>query len=146
MPTRITLAALAVSLLACSRAWAGDPDPATLYEISTQGSTERVKVGEKGKVVIEIRSKAGAHVSDEAPLKIQLTGREVALDKAKLTLADSVAPRKPGEKYVNPRFEVPFQAAAAGKAGVDAKLTFFICTDKICARQQKALSIPVEVQ
>jgi hypothetical protein len=29
---------------------------------------------------------------------------------------------------------------------LDAKLTFFICTEKICARQQKTFSIPVEVQ
>ncbi len=51
-----------------------------------------------------------------------------------------------GQAFVDPRFEVPFTAAAAGKGAVDAKLTFFICTEKLCARQQKTFSIPVEVQ
>ena len=35
--------------------------------------------------------------------------------------------------------------AAAGKGTVEAKLTFFICTEQLCARQKKTISVPVEV-
>jgi hypothetical protein len=66
--------------------------------------------------------------------------------KEQLGREDSVAKKTEGQAYADPRFEVPFTAAAAGKGTVDAKLTFFICTEKICARQQKNVSIPVEVQ
>jgi hypothetical protein len=118
-------------------AGAGEVDPATLYELSTEGSSSTVKVGEKGKLVIEIRPREGAHVSEEAPLKIELTGKQVTPEKGKLTLADAKDKKLP-------RFEVPFSATSAGKGAVDAKVTFFICTEKLCARQQKQLSVPVE--
>ncbi|MFZ5469285.1 MAG: hypothetical protein ACOZIN_07590 [Myxococcota bacterium] len=124
---------------------AQDVDPSTLYDISTAGSSQKVKAGEKGKVVIEIRSKAGAHVSDEAPLKIELFGKEVTPEKQKLTIKDSVAKKQEGQAYADPRFEVPFTTSTAAKGSVDAKMTFFICTDKVCARQQKSISVPVEV-
>jgi hypothetical protein len=143
-----TVAALAtvVTLVSCRAAYAADDaDPATLYELKTDGSSTKVKAGEKGKVVIEIRAKAGAHVSDQAPLKIELSGKDVAPEKQKLTLADSVAKKEAGQEYANPRFEVPFATTAAAKGSVDAKVTFFICTDKICSRQQKQLTVPVEV-
>lgn len=124
----------------------GEVDPASLYEVSTEGSTSRLKAGEKGTFVLAIRSKPGAHVSDEAPLKLELKGgTQLTVSKAKLGREDSVAKKAAGQEFVDPRFEVPFQAAQAGKATLEAKLTFFICTEKICARQQKALSLPVEV-
>lgn len=138
----ISLFALASCLAGCS-AFA-EVDPATLYEISTAGSTQKVKPGEKGKWVLEITAKPGAHVSTEAPLKIELTGKDAQPEKQKLTLADSVAKKAPGQEYANPRFEVPFSTSAA-KATIDAKVVFFICTDKVCARQQKNLSLNVEV-
>ncbi len=101
----------------------------------------------QGTVKIAITTKEGAHVSDEAPLKIELSSKEAKLDKQKLAYTDSLAKKGEGGKaHPDPRFEVGFTAAAKGKATVEAKLTFFICTDKICARQTKALSLPVEVQ
>ncbi|MBI3185059.1 MAG: hypothetical protein HYZ28_23205 [Myxococcales bacterium] len=141
---RTLLLAAAPIWAACS-ALAGPVDPTTLYELTTQGSTDKVKAGEKGVMVIEIRSKVGAHVSEEAPLKIELTGREVRPEKDKLTIKDSVGKKESGQQYANPRFEIPFQAAAAGKGAMEAKVTFFICTDKLCVRQQKALRVDVEV-
>ncbi len=135
----------ALFLVSCRAAFAGEEDPARLYEVTTEGTSSKVKAGEKGKVVIEIRAKAGAHVSDQAPLKIELSGKQVTPEKQKLTLADSVGKKAAGQEYANPKFEVPFATAAAGSGAVEAKLTFFICTEKICARQQKQLSLPVEV-
>lgn len=124
-----------------------ETDVKSLYDVSTEGSSTTVKAGEKGTVVIAIATKDGAHVSDEAPLKIELASKESKLDKTKLTLADSVAKKVEGGKTPpDPRFEIAFTAAAKGKATVEAKMTFFICTDKICARQTKTLNFPVEVQ
>jgi hypothetical protein len=144
---RMTSVVAAVVALACSQALAEEQvDPSSLYEVSTEGTSARVKAGEKGTFVLSIKSKAGAHVSDEAPLKLELKGTQLSPAKEKLTLADSVGKKAEGQQYADPRFEVPFQATAAGKGTVDAKLTFFICTEKLCARQQKTLSIPVEVQ
>jgi hypothetical protein len=139
------LSLLAVLAGAMPALAADEVDPASLYEVSTEGSTTRLKAGEAGRFVLSIRSKPGAHVSDEAPLKLELKGTQVTPQKERLTLKDSVAPKPAGQQYVDPRFEVPLNAAVAGKGAVDAKLTFFICTDKLCARQQKALSVPVEV-
>ena len=113
------------------------PDPSSLYDMSTDGSTASVKAGEKGKLVLEIRTKDGSHVSEEAPMKIELSGKGVALEKQQLTLSDAVTK--------TPRFEVPFSTKEKGKSQVDAKLTFFICTEKVCARQQKTLTVAVDV-
>lgn len=135
------------AVVACTSALAADEvDPSSLYEVSTEGTSTKVKPGEKGVFVLAIKSKVGAHVSDEAPLKLTVKGTQLAPAKEQLSLADSVAKKAEGQAFVDPRFEVPFTAAAAGKGTLDAKLTFFICTEKICARQQKTFSIPVEVQ
>jgi hypothetical protein len=137
--------ALLVAALFSFAALAEEVDPASLYELKSSASAAKVKAGGKGSVTLEIALKQGAHVSEQAPMKIELTGKQVEPEKVKLTLADSVNKSKAGE-FVNPKFEVPFAARAAGKGGVDAKMTFFICTEKICSRQQKTVSIPVEVE
>jgi hypothetical protein len=75
-----------------------------------------------------------------------LSSKEAKLDKSKLTLSDSVTKKKAGSnEYPNPRFEVPFTPTVQGKMSIEAKMTFFICTDKVCARQTKTLNVPVEV-
>ena len=137
------LAAVCSALLAAA-CYAQAPDVAGLYDVSTDGSSQKVKAGEKGKLVITFKTKDGSHISDEAPLKIEVASKEAKVEKDKLTLADNVAKKEAGAKYVDPRFEVPFTVAAAGKASIDAKLTFFVCTDKVCARQQKTMTVAVE--
>ena len=123
-----------------------ETDVATFYEVTTEGTSTKLKAGDTGKVVISIKAKNGAHVSDEAPLKIELSSKESKLSKEKLTLADSLNPKKAGEtNYPDPRFEVPFTPTAHGASTVEAKMTFFICTEKQCSRQTKNLSFPVEV-
>jgi hypothetical protein len=135
----------AVALASPARTVAADEvDPTTLYELSTQGSSQKVRSGDKGTFVLAIKTKKGSHISDEAPLKFELMGKNVKLQKEKLTIADGVGQKVPGG-LADPRFEVPFTAGGSGPGGVDAKLTFFICTEKICARQQKTVSVPVEV-
>lgn len=137
---------LMLVMLAAPVALAADPDVTSLYEVRTDGSSTALKAGEKGKVVIQIKAKNGAHVSDEAPLRIELSSKDAKLDKEKVTLADSLVKKVEGSaEYPDPKFEVGFTPSGAGKANVEAKMTFFICTDKICARQTKTLSFPVTV-
>ncbi|WP_163865522.1 hypothetical protein [Myxococcus eversor] len=140
-----SVAALLVACVWSAPASADEVDPASLYDVSTDGSSTQVKTGEKGMFVLSVKTKPGAHVSEEAPLKLEVKGTQVAVSKEKLGREDSVAKKAAGQEFADPRFEVPFSATAAGKGTVDAKLVFFICTEKICARQQKTFSVPVEV-
>lgn len=123
---------------------AGESDLASLYDVRTDGSTQKAKVGDKGKFVLSIKTKNGSHVSDEAPLKLEVTGNGVNVEKNKLTYADSVAKKLPPGQYADPRFEIPFTIEKPGTNSVDANLTFFICTDKVCARQSQKIHLPVE--
>ena len=137
---------LAAVLLA-SLALGAEVDPTTLYRVTTDGTTARVPPGQKGTLVLEIQSLKGAHVSDEAPLRIQLSGTgTVTPEKTQLVYGDSV--RKPSSslKYPDPRFEVPLAAQGTGPGTVEAKMTFFVCTEQLCLRQQKTLSVPVTVE
>lgn len=139
------IAALLVASLSAA-ALAGEVDVGALYEVSTEGTTTSLKAGESGKVVIGIKMRGGAHVSDEAPLKLELSSKQSTLAKQKLTLADSVTKKKPGDaEHPDPRFEVDFTPTTQGETSVEAKLIFFVCTEKLCARQTKQLSLPVQV-
>lgn len=140
-----SVAAVLAALAWTAPALAEDVDPSSLYEVTTEGTSTQVKAGEKGMFVLAIKTKPGAHVSEEAPLKLEVKGTQLAPGKEKLGREDSVAKKVSGQEFVDPRFEVPFTTSAAGKGTVDAKLLFFICTEKICARQQKTVSLPVEV-
>jgi hypothetical protein len=123
-----------------------EPEVGSFYEVSTHGSSTSLKAGETGKMVLSIKAKNGAHVSDEAPLRVELTSKQSKLGKDKLTLADAVNAKKPGDtEYADPRFEVPFTPTAQGPTSVEAKMTFFICTEKLCSRQTKQLSLNVDV-
>lgn len=135
------------SLLVASLALAAEVDPTTLYKITTDGTTAKVAPGKKGTLVLEIQSLKGAHVSDEAPLRIQLSGTgAVTPEKAQLVYGDSVRKPSASVKYPDPRFEVPLAAQGKGPGTVEAKMTFFVCTEQLCLRQQKTLSVPVTVE
>lgn len=134
---RAIAAAAGVFALAASGFAAADGG-AKLFSIETQKS--EVAAGAAGRVGILIKTKRGAHVSAEAPLKINLTAKGLKLSKEKLVGGDAVE-----GKGASPRFEVPFVAEAKGPATVDADLTFFICTEKLCERQASKVTIPVTV-
>ena len=63
------------------------------------------------------------------------------LAKAELGRADAVDPRAD-----NPRFEVPFTAAAPGRHEARVSLDFYVCTDAWCVRQTRTVAIPVDVK
>ena len=108
-------------------------------EYDVKGSAADAKVGERSTVHLEIIAKNGAHISDEAPLKIALSAKGAKLEKDKLVRADGGADKEKAQ------FNVGFVAAAPGTTTIDADMVFFVCTDKLCERQTKKLSIPVNV-
>ncbi len=142
------MSSLAAALLAvgCSQARAeGQVDPATLYEVSTEGTSARVKASEQGVFVLSIKSRSGAHISGEAPLKLELKGTQLKPGQEKLALKDSKAKTPEGKDFADVRFEVPFTGTGAGKGSLEAKLSFFICSEQLCAMQKKTFTLPVEV-
>ena len=144
----VVLLSLALLVPAAARAAEAaapvDPDQ-RFFEVSTAGSSTRLKAGEQGTFVLDIRTHAGAYVSEEAPLKLLLQSARLTPAKTRLGQKDSVARKAPGQAHVAPRFEVPFTAASPGSATLDAKLTFFLCMEDRCERKERALSLPVEV-
>ncbi len=137
---------LALLVLAAPTAWAADPDPSTLYVVTTEGSTTALKAGQPGTFVLSIRTVAGAHISEDAPMKLTLTGSGgVVPAKALLSRSDVKSlPKAAGG--ADPRFEVALSTSAKGQGAVEAQLTFFVCTETLCSRQQKTLSVPVTVE
>ena len=136
---------MTVLVLLTPAAWAADPDPAALFTVTTDGSSTVLKPGASGTLVLSIHTSAGAHISEDAPLKLTLTGSG-GVEPAKATLgrSDAKTVRK-ADGAADPRFEVPLTAVSKGHGAVEAKLTFFVCTETLCSRQQKTLSVPVTV-
>lgn len=137
----------ALILLACTanvRA-EDDVDVSKLYEITTEGTSKTLEAGKPGTFVFSVKTVDGAYISDEAPLRIELSGKNVKPEKARLTYADSLTRKEGAKPPPDPRFEVPITADGKGKGTVDAKATLFICTAKLCVRQQRTVSVPVEV-
>lgn len=139
-------ALIAAVLLGSTAARAADGvDVTQLYTLTTEGSTAVVQRGEQGKFVLSITTVDGAYVSAEAPLRIELTGKNAQVSNSRLTSKDSVAQgEQKDKKFADPRFEVPFKASAA-KGAIEAKATFFICTKTLCVRQQRTVAQPFEL-
>jgi hypothetical protein len=136
--------AAALALLAAPLALAADAsaEAARSYRIETAGSTQQVKAGQQGTLVLSIVPVDKVHVHPQAPLKITLEATPgLKLAKTSLGKADPVDPKAEGR-----RFEVPFVAAAAGKQEARAKVDFFICSDQWCVKQVKDVTFAVDVR
>ena len=87
--------AAALALLAAPLALAADAsaEAARSYRIETAGTTEQVKAGEQGTLVISIVPVDKVHVHPQAPLKITLEATPgLKLAKSSLGKADPVDP------------------------------------------------------
>lgn len=111
-----------------------------LVAVRTDGSTTRLKAGESGRLAITLSPQEGAHLSHEAPVKIELVSAHAKLERERLTLADA---RADGN---DARFEVGFTPIVQGPMRLDAKLSFFVCTPSTCERQTRVVTLHVEVQ
>ncbi len=140
MPRVLTAVAALALLLGTARADSA-ADASRGYTLEATASPSAVKVGQAGKLAIEIRPKAPTwHVHPQAPLKVQLDAPAgLKIDRRELGRKDVA-----DAKAEAPRFETPFVATAAGPQSVHAKVDFFLCSDTACVKQVKDVSTVVD--
>jgi hypothetical protein len=137
------LALLLAAVLATPALAADAGNAANTYKVVTDGSTKALKVGEKGKVVVAVEPlEKGIHVNREFPLKYKVEpSAGLKVEKLEWKRADAVDPNAD-----NPRFEIPFGAAAKGAQQVAVQMRFAICSDAWCVPQTRTVTVPVEVR
>lgn len=109
-----------------------------LYDVEMT-ATPTLENGQTGELVVNIKPRSGAEIHKEAPISLVLDTRGVKTAKARLGRGELSMQGEDGS------FTVPFTAVEKGAATIDANLTFFVCTDKLCARQQRKMRLPVSV-
>jgi hypothetical protein len=115
-------------------------DAASAYKIEAQPS--KAKHGAAAKARIEVVPVKGAHVSPDAPISLTVTsGAFSKVEKEKLGRGEARPTDKQGVF-----FDVPFTAAQAGKDELHAKLNFFICTESLCEKQSRDITLALEVE
>jgi uncharacterized protein YfaS (alpha-2-macroglobulin family) len=128
-----------VVALSCSRPSFAEEEASKLYDLVAQAPAKLAK-GDKGSVSVKITTKGEGTLHSDTPYKLTLTApKNVALSKDKLTTADM----KLAERTAS--FDVPFTASEAGDGKIEGRLTFFVCTEKLCSRQERSVSMPVSV-
>jgi hypothetical protein len=133
----VACALLATPVLANENADAA----AGAYKIESTSSL-KLKKGEKADAHITIVPRSDAHVSPDAPLSMALSsGSSIQLAKSKLGRGDGTPTAQQGVD-----FKIPVTATAAGKDEVKGQLSFFICTEKLCERQKREVTVPVTVE
>lgn len=137
-----TLAAAAL-LAAASLALAEpEADAAKSYRIETTGTTQDLRVGQRGTLVLSIVPVEKIHVDPRAPLKVTLEATPgVKLERTSLGKGDPVDPKADGR-----RFEVPFVAEKAGRHQAKAKLDFYVCSDQWCVKQVRDVTVSLDVK
>jgi hypothetical protein len=137
--TLAAAALLAAAPLALAEAVA---DAARSYRIETTGTTQDLRVGQKGTLVLSIVPIEKIHVDPRAPLKVTLEATPgVRLERTSLGKGDPVDPEADGR-----RFEVPFVAEKAGRHQAKAKLDFYVCSDQWCVKQVRDVTVSLDVK
>ena len=137
----IVVTALILFVTGAAPAWAeSEPDASSWYDFDISAPSKVAK-GESGSVTVHITPKGAADIDKEAPIKLSLKPPSY-VDMSKTEL---------GRKEVkmngnNASFDVPFTAREAGKGSIEATVSFYICTDQICAHQERKASLPVAVR
>jgi hypothetical protein len=118
------------------------PETAQDFQVDTKDSTHSLKVGEKGRLVLLLQPAEKWHVHPQAPLKVRVEAAAgLKLEKAELGRKDAV------EQTAGAlRFEVPFVGSAAGKQEARAHFSLFLCSDTVCVRQTRSVTVPVDVK
>lgn len=133
----LTTLALAASPLA---ARAEADDGASLYDLKIEAAP-KLKKGAQGHLLVRISPKKGAELHKEAPIALAVKpSANVTVAKAKYTRDDM---KLDGDAAT---YDVPFTASAAGPGTLDTTLTFFICTEKLCLRQERKTSLPLAIE
>jgi hypothetical protein len=115
-------------------------DAASAYKIETQAT--KARHGTAAKAHVEVVPVQGAHVSPDAPISLTVhSGAFSKVEKEKLGRADSKPTSKQGVA-----FDVPFTSAQAGKDELKGTLNFFICTESLCEKQVREVTLALELE
>jgi len=117
------------------------PKEEALYALNFD-APQTAKAGTDAACVLTISPKSGWTLKTNTPFKMEVSStEEVKLPKAKFTAKDFVDAKDPNKKI-----NAGFNATKAGKHTIDAKLTFFVCSDSICKRQKDAAVCSVDAK
>lgn len=112
-----------------------------LYGLSFD-APKAAKTGAAAACLLTITPKSGWTLKTNTPFKMEISSNAaVELPQIKFTAKDFVDAKEP-----NKRINTGFKATKAGKHDIDAKLTFFVCSDTICKRQKDAAKCSVETK
>ena len=125
----------------------GQTGPARILQ--PRYSQQAVASGVEGKLQIELAVKEGFKVAKRPAPKLQInptTQFDVVVGGFSESVASKDAEYFGGFRPLELRI-VPAKTTQAGKHVLEAKLTYFYCSeqDKYCSRSVEALTIPVEV-
>jgi hypothetical protein len=126
------------------------PDPAAegtavvsdpTFELRAEGR-ERYASGELAQFSVTLTPRAGWHVNQDYPTRIEITGpAAVSFPKSELQKADAA---QFAEERA--RFDVPFTPSAPGTHTIQAKVSFAVCTDETCVPDTRTLALALPVQ
>ncbi len=103
------------------------------HQVSLEGSSSEVLVGQAGRLVFQIQARADKKVNLKSPLRVELEGGAVRFDKSKLQVEDA----KGDERKLS--FETRFHLDEVGVARIVVRALFFICDDRSCDRRTALL-------
>jgi hypothetical protein len=141
---RSLIFAIVVALLGCSGKPAEAADQPKLNYKLTRPEKVTLKVGQPSKVGIVIAPLAGAHIDPRAPLAFSIKSAGAgtfSIDKAALGHEDG---KERDDKSIE--FGVPVTGQKAGSDSVVVHADFYLCTAKICERQQEDVTVAVVVE
>jgi hypothetical protein len=117
-------------------------EAAKAYTIETSQGPLKVKRGEKAEAKVTVVPRSDAHVSPDAPLSVTLTsGPALDLPKQKLGRPDAKPTAAKGVE-----FDLPVVGKQPGRDELRAQVSFFICTEKLCERQKRDVTLAVVVE
>lgn len=142
----LALTALLALLGTASSARAAETDPSTLYRLTTSPSPLVLRAGGEGTLVLELTPLEGAYLSPRTPFSLELKGQGLRVPNTALRLSEAKQGPASTPPQAAARFELPLRAEKAGEGTLTATMTFFICTETLCERQERTLKVPVSIR
>jgi hypothetical protein len=130
-------------LVAACAAWlvlAGGTSQAAGDAYEVKSAPVKATLGEKATASVNIATKPGWHLNEEAPFTLKLTpGQGITVEKPRLVRADLAA-----STNTTARFDVVLVAGKDGHGEVQADASFVICQETICRPIKEKVVISVE--
>lgn len=103
----------------------------------------KLSTGGTGELAITISAREGWKLSLEAPLSIKLSAPgNLSLKKTKLGAGDGAADKS----KKNYSFPTTVTGKSAGAGKVEAKITYFMCTEEVCKRFKAKKEVALQVK